>query len=396
MMKEAYYFKKIYEENEVIENAYVILEDGKISEIRKDLNEEMKLNDFSDAIVIPGIIDIHSHGCMGYSATSVDSDEIYGYTRAIAATGVTGVFATTQELDTMSAVADVILSNKIEGAKILGIQAEGPFRHPKYMGASKGFKWPKPSVEYAEKMVEAAKGCLKYISVSTDLEGIEEVMKYLLQQKIRIAAGHTDADYEEMKKGFKMGATSISHFGNAMRPIHQRNGGSITACLLDDNIFLEIICDHVHIAPEVLDLFFRVKDLDHFILVSDSSELACMPKGRYFARGKERIVTEEGNIILDDQTISGSGKYVLYDMKNLIFKHHLPIQKVIRMASLQPASYFHIDDHKGSIKVGKDADLLILDDEWNVVRTIVEGEIAYDNTTPLNSLINPNMKNRTA
>lgn len=392
-MTEAYYLKKVYTEEETAENVYVIIEDNKFIGIEKELNRKMTVHDFSDYTAIPGIIDIHSHGCMGYSATCKDTKEVYGYTKAVAATGVTGVFATTQELDTMAVVADVINSNVVKGARILGIQAEGPFRHPKYMGASKGFEWPKPSVEYAERMVEAAKGHLKYMSVSTDIENIEEVIKYLLEQGIRVAAGHTDADFEEMKRGIKMGATSVSHFGNAMRPLHQRNGGCIAACLLDENIILEIICDHVHLAPEVIDLYFRVKDLEHFILISDSSELACMPEGRYFARGKERIVTKDGNIVLDDGTISGSGKYILYDMKNLIFKHHIPAEKVIRMASLQPAKYFNLDERKGSIKIGKDADMVIIDDDWNVVRTITEGNIAYDSFVDLNALLNPDMKN---
>ena len=391
-MKKAYFFKKIYAQKEIMENAYIIIDNSKIYGIEKNLESEIPVYDFSDYIAIPGIIDIHSHGCMGYSATCKDTAEIYGYTKAIAASGVTGVLATTQEFDAMSMIADVIDSNIVKGARILGIQAEGPFRHPKYMGASKGFKWPKPSVAYAQKMVDAAKGHLKYMSVSTDLENIEGVIKYLLEQNIRVAAGHTDADYEEMRRGIEMGVTSVSHFGNAMRPIHQRNGGCITACLLDKALMLEIICDHVHLAPEIIDLYFRVKDLEHFILVSDSSELAGMPQGRYFARGKERIVDEEGNIVLDDGTISGSGKNILYDMKNLIFKHHMPADKVIRMASLQPAEYFGLDENKGSLRVGKDADIVILDDDWEVMQTLVEGHTAFDSKKD-HHLINPEMRN---
>lgn len=391
-MKEIFKAGRIYTEQQTMDDAYLVVEDGRISELLDDYTGMQPVHDHTDKIIIPGIIDIHSHGCMGYSATCKDMDEVYGFTKAIAATGVTGVFATTQEFDSMAKVADVIDSGIVKGSRILGIQAEGPFRHPKYMGASKGFDWPKPSVDYAKQMNEAAKGHLKYMSVSTDLEGIEAVMQYLLSQNIRIAAGHTDADYEEMKKGFKMGATSISHFGNAMRPIHQRSGGAITACLLNEDIILEIICDHVHLAPEIIDLYFRVKDSEHFILISDSSELACMPAGRYYARGKERIVTEAGHIVLDDGTISGSGKYVLYDMRNLIFKHQMPADKVIKMASLQPAKYFHLEEKKGSIAIGKDADFVILDQDWHVVQTYVEGIKQYDCQIHT-QLINPAMKN---
>lgn len=389
-MKEVIKAGKIYTEDSVIDNGYLVVEDGIFTHLLTQYTGDFY--DASNQIIIPGIIDIHSHGCMGYSATCKDADEVYGYTKAIASTGVTCVFATTQEFESMGIVADIIDSGVVSGARIFGIHAEGPFRHPKYMGASKGFDWPAPSVEYARKMVKAAKGHLRYMSVSLDLEGIEEVIDYLLSENIRVAAGHTDADYEEMKNGFKLGITSISHFGNAMRPIHQRNGGAVTACLLDQNILLELICDHVHLAPEIIDLYFKVKDLQHFILISDSSELACMPEGRYYARGKERIVTKNGHIILDDGTISGSGKYILYDMKNLIFKHQMNIEQVIKMASLYPARYFNLNDKKGSIKIGKDADFVLLDHNWNVCQTYVEGIKQYDRELDLN-LINPAMKN---
>lgn len=310
-MKKVFKAGQIYTEDQVVENKYLVVEDGIFTDLLTEYTGAYY--DASDRIIIPGIIDIHSHGCMGYSATCKNADEVYGFTKAIASTGVTGVMATTQEFESMQIIADIIDSHVISGARILGIHAEGPFRHPKYMGASKGFHWPAPSAEYARKMVEAAKGYLKYMSVSTDLEGIEPVIDYLLSENIRVAAGHTDADYEEMNKGFRLGITSITHFGNAMRPIHQRNGGAITACLLDQDILLELICDHVHLAPEIIDLYFKVKDQEHFMLISDSSELACMPEGRYYARGKERIVTNEGHILLDDGTISGSGKCILYD-----------------------------------------------------------------------------------
>ena len=142
----------------------------------------------------------------------------------------------------------------------------------------------------------------------------------------------------------------------------------------------------------MLDLFFRVKSLEDFILISDSSELAYMPEGRYFARGKERIVTKDGTILIDDGTLSGSGKSIIHNMRILRTKHSLPLLDIIKMASVNPAKYFNLYDKKGSIAVGKDADLLIVDSQWNVIKTIVEGVVQYDKDVDV-EIYNKNMKN---
>lgn len=389
----AYRCQKIYGEDGIYTNANLLVKDGKFQGISEHVNyAAVDVIEYEDAIIIPGIIDIHSHGRLGYSATCKDMDELYGYTKAVAASGVTGVFATTQEFETMGRVADAINRNEVHGARLLGIQAEGPYRHPKYMGASKGFDWPKPSLAYTQKMWKAAKGHLRYMSISTDIEGLDDSIAFLKEKGVILAAGHTDAGYHQMKEGIRKGISTISHFGNAMRQIHQRDGGAVGACLLDSNLLCEIICDHVHIAPEVLDIYFKIKDRSQFLLVSDSSELAGMPKGRYYARGKERLVTEDGRIVLDDGTISGSGKTILYGIKNLIRSHDFTMEECLSMCSYQPAKLFGLQDHKGSIAQGKDADFVVLNQDLEVLATYVEGKKVYDCNIDTD-LVNPQMLN---
>lgn len=389
----AYRCRTLYGEDQTYSYTNLLVKDGKIADICAEVNyADVEVEDYDECIIIPGIIDIHSHGRLGYSATCADLDELYGYTKAVAASGVTGVFATTQEFDTMARVADAIKANEIHGARILGIQAEGPYRHPKYMGASKGFDWPQPSLDYTKKMWEAAKGHLRYMSISTDLEGLDESITFLKEKGVVLAAGHTDANYTQMKEGIRKGIRTISHFGNAMRQMHQRDAGAIGACLLDSNVYCEIICDHIHVAPEVLDIYFKVKDFHKFILVSDSSELAGMSTGRYYARGKERIVAENGGILLDDGTISGSGKTILYGIINLIKHHGFTLEDCLHMCSYNPAKIFNLFDHKGSIQVGKDADFVVLDANFQVVATYVEGIKVYDRKKDIH-LQNPCMVN---
>lgn len=368
-----YNFKKVLLKDDILDNGYIVTDNGKIIEI--GINKD---NNFDGDMAIAGIFDIHSHGSHGFSATTTSKEDILSYTKAIASTGVTSVLATTQELDSLSLIADIIDKDERQGARIIGINAEGPFRNEKYMGASKGFLWPEPSIEYSKRMLESARGHLLYMSVSSELEKMDEIIPYLVKNGVKVAGGHTDATFKEMNEGIKLGVSSISHFGNAMRKIHQREGGAIVACLLNDDIYLEINPDHVHLSKEIMDLFFKVRGMGKYILISDSSEVAGMPKGTYFARGKKRFVNEEGDVTTDDGTISGSGHPIIYGIRKLILEDNYNPVDVVNMATLNPCKYMGIDDKKGSIEVGKDADIVILGNNYQVKKTIVEGETVFD------------------
>ena len=385
-----YYFKKIYTKTGILNNAYLCVEGNKIIDILKT-RPPFEVLDYSEYIALPGIIDIHSHGCMGYSATCTLKDDLIGYLKAIAATGVTGVLPTTQEFEAFEIISS-LKNEDHDGAEILGIQAEGPFRSLKFMGASKGLKWPSPSVDYARKMVEAAKGNLKYMSVSAEVENAEAIIKDLVNQGIRVAGGHSDATYKEAKESFNWGVSSISHFGNALRKVHQREGGIAIAALLEPEVYIEMIADYVHLSPEIVEAILKIKDHRRIILMSDSNELAYMPKGKYFARDKERYVDEYGNITIEDGTISGSGKSILYGIKNLVFKANHPLEEVIKWASLNPATYFGLS-HKGSIQIGNDADFIITNEKLELKETISLGRSIYDSSIDPLKLVNPKMNN---
>lgn len=378
-MIQAYSFARCYTENEVIENKFLLVENGKIQGFVDEIDySAVQFYDHHNEVLVPGVIDIHNHGYKGFSATCADEAELNAYSLALASAGVTSVLATTQELDTMNRVALAIEKNQFPGTRIMGIHAEGPYRAEKFMGASKGFVWPKPSLEHTQKMWEASLGHLRYMSISTELENLDDSIRYLLDKKVRLACGHSDCTYAQMREGIEKGITSVSHFGNALRPIHQRDAGAWGALLLDPNIYLEIIVDHKHVVKETLEIFLRVKDLQHFVLISDQSELAGLPAGRYFARGRERIIESDGFIHLDDGTLSGSGMTILQGAKNLVRQHFIPMEKVVPLFSSIPAKLFGWDQNKGSITVGKDADFVLLDSDFNVIRTVVEGKSVYD------------------
>lgn len=391
----AYYAKRIIGEDKEYNNAYLLVNEDKIVGIKDNVDDNNEIIDYSEYTIMPGIFDIHSHGRFGYSSTSKNDEELFGYTKAMAARGVTTLLPAIMyepgELEAVSRIADVIDRNETHGARILGIHAEGPYRAKEYMGASKGREWPLPSKEYTEKMLEASKGHLKYISISTELPNIYESMEIFKENGVILAAGHTGVNFEEMNQAIKFGVKTISHFGNAIKFIHQRDANAVGAVLLNDDVLIELICDHRHVCKETIDIFMRFKDYNHILLMSDSNELAGLPQGKYFARNKYRIVDEFGNINLEDGTLSGSGRDILFGIENMVKYHNVPIVNAVRMGGYNQAKLFGYLDFIGSIKEGKNADFFIMNDSWEVIKTYREGQEIYD-INEKDRLYNPEMK----
>ncbi len=390
----AYYAKRIIGEDLEYNNSYLVVDKDKIVDITKTIDGNTEVIDYSDFTIMPGIFDIHSHGRFGYSSTNKNYDEIFGYTKAMAARGVTTLFPAIMyepgELEAVKRIVDVIENKKAQGAKILGIHAEGPYRAKGYMGASKGRQWPEPSIEYTQKMLEVSKGHLKYISISPEVSGIYESMEILKANGVIIAAGHTGVNYEQMNEAFEAGVKTITHFGNAIKFIHQRDANAVGATLLNDDIMIELICDHRHVCKETIDIFMRFKNISQILLISDSNELAGLPKGKYYARNKYRIVDERGDITIEDGTLSGSGRDILFGIENMVKYHNVSLVDAVKMGGYNQAKLFGYLDMIGSLRKGKNADFFIMDDGWEVIQTYREGEEIY-NIDDKNNLYNSSM-----
>lgn len=333
-------------------------------------------------IVIPGIIDVHSHGYLSWSAKTINKNEIKGLSKILPSIGVTSTLATTtawkeEEYHMLSSIADAI-EEGCEGAKILGIHMEGPFYNPDKHNATPRKEVIPPTIEKAESYWKEARGYLKYMTIAPEVEGAIDVIQFLSEKGVVIGAGHTYATREELKKGIEAGVKVSIHTGNAMRQIDRREIGAMGAALLDKDIYCEIICDLFHLSKEMLEIMFRVKkDLSKFVMISDSDILSGIDPGIYYAFGKNIHIHVDGRILLDDGTISGSSKYVLYGIKNLVEKLHMDLEKVVPMFSLNPATLMGIQNKKGSLKIGKDADIVILDENFEVQNTFVEGKCCY-------------------
>lgn len=357
-------------------SGYLVIEDGKIKDILETYEGTVDY-DYSDKRVIPGIIDIHNHGFGGWSMTDDASEDIVrGYVKALTTIGVTTCLPTAKE-GAFEAIADV-MNGEYTGARIEGIHSEGPF-WARGGENTIGMTWPLPDVEETKRLVTKAKGVMKMMAIAPELPGAYDVIDYLHSENIKVACCHTKAKAEDIRKANdQVGLDIATHLGNGMQGIHHRNVGALGGLLLEDNLMYEVITDLNHICADMLKLMFRIQPYDKFCLISDSNFIAGLPVGTYIRYGREMYADEKGLILNSDGRICGSGKWVLSNMEKLENVVGVAFDEIVKMASLNPARFLHIEDKTGSIKKGKDADVVVIDDNYNCLLTLVKGQVCYD------------------
>ena len=372
---------RIYLEDSCI-SGYLKIEDRKIVDIL-DENSGVKADiDYGNNRIIPGIFDTHNHGGFGYDfIRQTSKEDIKNFLKAEASMGVVNMFATTSGLINIDLLADEVGIDQ-DGTRILGIHSEGPW------GARVGEKginngYPSPDMDVAKKMVEAGKGNLKLVDVAPEVEGALEVMKYFVSQGINVGMYHTNANYEQANKGVDVGATVATHLGNVMTGLHHRDVGTLGACLLRDEVDCEMICDGLHVSLPMIQIYLRAKNHDQLMMVSDNVLYANLPVGRYIGMdaASDRAfinITEEGFVLSDTGRLSGSSKSVLYGIGNLVEKCGVPLEECCKFFCYNPIRKYSDPNKKGSLKVGKDADFVVISDDYRAIATYSEGKKVFD------------------
>jgi N-acetylglucosamine-6-phosphate deacetylase len=374
---------KIYFE-EGVKNGYVVIKDGKFAEFKTNLAQGETCIDYTGYRIIPGIIDTHNHGVLGYGLKVNDGDtetdleySVRGYLKGSAKFGLTGVFPTAAHGVFKTIVK--IAKEEPFGTKVLGIHSEGPYLN---RVGEKGRPRPFPTVDLdlVKQMIKDADGMLKLFALAPEIPGIDTVINLLKKNKVKIAFAHSDLTHDDTEVAIEKGVSVATHLGNVMTGIHHRDIGGCGALLMSPKVECEIICDGFHLSLYFVEMLLRVKDTSRFFMISDSSNLAGMKPGIYkghFSDVKVHI-DELGFIRDEDGRISGSSKSVLYGIGNLVEKLHIPMDTVLKMSSLNAANYYGFGDVKGSIKLGKDADFVVIDKDYHAVSTFVEGRKVYD------------------
>lgn len=340
--------------------------------------------------ILPGIIDIHTHGGGGYLtnylANSGSIDEIRKLSKFYASRGVTSFMATVslwseeKMCEIMTGIAYLVKHEEMPGAQILGINLEAPCFSLKKSGA--GFmtpQWmPNPSRELAGRFIEAGQGLLKYVTLAPELPGAQEAIETYRKAGVQVAAGHTDASSSQMEQGIAWGVRSVSHAGNAMSMIHQRDVGVLGQLMLHQEVMAELICDFIHLSPEFIQLMIQVKGSDHLCMIADASELAGLEEGVYNTQPRPVRLKSDGRVVVEgSDVLCGSSLFVIDGLRNLTSTLHLPLTEAVKMASLNAARHFHLDSRIGSLKPGKQADLILIDQNFQVLETIVQGQTVY-------------------
>lgn len=369
--------REIYTEGGVIDG-YIVFENSKIIDITEEKPVGLII-DHSESRVIPGIIDIHNHGFGGWSMTDPATEsDIRGFCKSLATIGVTGVLPTAKE-EAFVAIHEV-MRNSYEGSRIYGIHSEGPF-WARGGENTIGMTWPTPSIEETERLVKLAKGSMKIMAIAPELKNSYEVIKYLHSENIKVACCHTKAKSEEIHDAeVKVKLDIATHLGNGMQGIHHRNVGALGGLLLENNIQYELIADLNHVCSEMIQLMFKCQPYDKFCLISDSNFMAGLPTGKYMRYDREMFSDEKGLILNSDGRICGSGKWVLSNMEKLEKVVNIPFKEIVKMASLNPAKFLGINQETGSLVIGKSADIVVINKDFEVMKTYIQGNLSFDSS----------------
>lgn len=353
----------------------VIIENGFITEKISDSSEFQEI-DAEGKYVLPGLIDIHNHGAVGITYANADNfDNALQY---CAKEGITSLLPTlyVNSVDNLIMQTEKIIEKKdayFGGASLLGIHVEGPFISEKKTGAMRACT-DKPTPESFNRLIDAGKGFIKIMTIAPEVENAKELIKEGVRRGVRMSIGHTDATYSEAMAAIEAGATGSTHTFNAMRPFNHRESGVIGAVLTDKRVSCEMICDLVHLSEATIRLIYAAKGSDNVILISDNIPPAGLPDGDYTVDGILNTVKDGLCTINDGKTIAGSIQSQTAGAKNLI-KLGIPMNEISKMGSYNPARAIGMENELGSIENGKRGDIIIVDEQFNVKHTIINGNL---------------------
>lgn len=340
-----------------------------------------RMLDASGCYVIPGLVDVHFHGCVGEDFSDASPEGLQRMADFELSQGVTYICPAGMTLpeDQLTAICRNAAAHRAKnagGAQLVGLHLEGPFLSTAKKGAQNGDFLHDPDSAMLRRLQKAAEGCVKLVTVAPEQPGAMDFIRAAVADGIAVSVGHTTADYDTAAAAFAAGADHATHLYNGMPPLHHRSPGVIGAAFDDPKVQVELICDGIHIHSSVVRATFRLFGAERVILISDSLRATGMPDGQYPFGGQEiEVHGNRATILGHPETLAGSVTSLMGCLRQAV-AFGVPLADAVRAASYNPARSIGIDRQAGSLDTGKEASLILLDQEDLSIRAIVfQGEL---------------------
>lgn len=375
------YAKKIILDNEVVEQAYLEITNGKFGNITTEAPVGVEVVDYRDYTIAPGLVDTHIHGYKGYDVMDNDFEGIKVISDGLLECGVTSWLPTTLTASTqlLNDVCETIGQHyqEVTGAKIRGIFLEGPFFTEKYKGAQNPKYMGDPSVEKLERWHTLSNGLVNKIAIAPERDGVKDFIQFANTKGIRTALAHSDATFEQAEEAVKAGANIFVHIYNGMSGLHHRNPGMVGAALSLDKVYTELICDGHHVHPAAAKVVTRARGAKETVLITDCMRAGGM--GECESKlGEFDVIVQAGTARLKESgSLAGSILELKQGVKNIADWGVVSPEEALRMASLAPAKSVGIDNVCGRIAVGYDADFIVVSETLELQATYLDGQLRY-------------------
>ena len=360
---------KVFQEDGSFLEQAIYINDHRLVD-KAEYQDDGEVIDAEGLLVLPGLVDIHSHGAAGEDFSDGNPEglkKILQYEKRCGITSYCPTSMTFPKERLRQIFASIKGAQTEEGAKVVGINMEGPFLDPAKKGAHVE-KWiAAPDVAFVRELNQDADGLVRLVTLAPNMDGAEEFIKEM-HEEVCISLGHTAADYDCASRAMKLGAHHVTHLYNAMQPFGHRAPGLIGAAMDDPECMVELICDGYHIHPSAIRAAFRMFGPERVILISDSMRATGMENGTYELGGQE-VTVKNRKAVLKDGTLAGSATN-LYGCMCKAVEFGIPLEQAIMAATANPARSIGIFDRVGSIRIGKQADLLLVSENLELKRVI--------------------------
>ena len=386
-MSTTLYYATVFTPRDVMQCASIVVsDDGRIAYVGH-MEDAPRADgqhiDMRGRIVVPGFNDIHVHGGHGirFGTPGDPAADLRAYSEWVSGTGVTGFLCSISAPDAQSLVQMVsdladVLDAGMPGAEALGLHLEGPFISKEKKGAFNPQWIRQPAMEETEAVLEAGKGWIRQVTLAPELPGAHEVAVRFRAAGVVVAMGHTNADYATASAALRGNFTHVTHTFNAQRGFHHREPGVFGAIMASDEVTAELIADTIHVHPGAMKMLIRCLGSDRVVLITDAMAAAGLSDGEYGVVG-QAVTVKDGQARLADGTLAGSTATLNVCARNVNQAVGVPLLDAVKMASLNPARAMGFANRIGSLAVGKDASLTVIDEQVNVDLTMVGGRIVY-------------------